>query len=78
MKVMRYQIIKPLDVSWDEFGKVLRSIQKETRKVLNHTINLCWEYQGFSSEYKEVKGIYPVKREILNYSSMHGYAYSRC
>jgi len=30
-KVMRYQIINPVNDSWDVFGKVLREIQRETR-----------------------------------------------
>jgi putative transposase len=76
-KVMRYQIIKPLNAEWDELGTVLREIQKETRAALNKTIQLCWEYQGFSADYKKKHGEYPKPKEVLGYSSMHGYAYDR-
>jgi hypothetical protein len=56
-KVMRYQIIKPVNDSWDVFGKVLREIQRETRTALNKTIQLCWKWQRFSAEYKEQFGV---------------------
>jgi putative transposase len=74
-KVMRYQIVKPTDCEWELLGAVLRLIQRETREVLNKTIQLCWEYQGFSSDYKEVHGDYPRIKEILSYTSLHGYCY---
>jgi putative transposase len=76
-KVMRYQIIKPLNAEWDELGMVLRDIQKETRAALNKTIQLCWEYQGFSADYKQIYGQYPKPKDVLGYTSMHGYAYDR-
>ncbi|KJE26337.1 hypothetical protein LG52_2467 [Geobacillus kaustophilus] len=56
---------------------VLREIQKETRIALNKTIQLCWEYQGFSADYKQIHGQYPKPKDILGYTSMHGYAYNR-
>jgi hypothetical protein len=75
-KVMRYQIIKPVDCNWNELGDVLRNIQYETRQVLNKTIQLCWEWQGFSSEYKKVNDVYPKPNDILNYS-LRGFCYDK-
>ncbi|MFS1516095.1 RNA-guided endonuclease TnpB family protein [Bacillus sp. SCS-151] len=72
---MRYQIIKPMCCDWNTFGSVLRSLQRETRETLNKTIQLCWEYQGFSADYKAIHNEYPKTKDILNYSSMHGFAY---
>ncbi len=76
-KVTRYQIIKPVDVEWKVFGNVLNQIQRDTRDVKNKAIQLCWEYQGFSSEYKLENGEYPKAKEILNYSDVFGYAYDK-
>jgi len=76
-KVMRYQIVKPIDVDWDIFGHILRELQHETRIALNKTIQLAWEYHGFSSEYKEKFGKSPNNREVLGYTYLHGYAYDR-
>lgn len=77
IKVMKYQIIKPVDCDWDVFGKVLRDIQYDTRQLLNKTIQLCWEWQGFSSEYKLRFETYPKPQEILGYSGLDGYCYDR-
>ncbi|MFC7439569.1 RNA-guided endonuclease InsQ/TnpB family protein [Laceyella putida] len=76
-KVMRYRIIKPKEDSWDVFGKVLRELQRETRTALNKTIQLCWEWQGFSAEYKEQHGVAPKKKDVLGYTNLQGYAYNR-
>ncbi|MGG0939209.1 transposase [Brevibacillus centrosporus] len=80
-KVMRYQIIKPIDDDWNTLGEVLRTIQRETRTALNKTIQLAWEWQGFSSSYKEIHGTYPMPRDILekkkggNVGSIDHFAY---
>ena len=76
-KVMRFQIIKPLDCEWDLLGQVLREIQYETRQILNKSIQLSWEYNGFSNDYKKIHGDYPKSKDILNYSNIFGYAYNK-
>jgi len=50
---MRFQIVKLVNL-WDVIGKILREIQRETRTALNKTIQLCWEWQGFSAKYKKL------------------------
>lgn len=74
---MRYQIIKPLDIDWKLFGKILNEIQRDTREVLNKTLQLCWEYQGFSAEYKKKFGDYPKAKDVLDYAGLSGYCYNR-
>jgi len=76
-KIMKYKIIKPINDTWKEFGDTLYKIQNETREILNKSTQLCWEYQGFSSEYKEENGEYPKTKDILGYSSNHGYCYNK-
>lgn len=75
-KTQKYWIVKPADATWDELGQVLRDCSYETRQVLNRSMQLCWEYNGFSQEYKNSFGLYPKQKEILEYSSVHGYAYN--
>ncbi|WP_035711169.1 RNA-guided endonuclease InsQ/TnpB family protein [Salibacterium aidingense] len=76
-KTVRLQIVKPMDEDWEILGRVLHDIRYQTRQVLNKTIQLCWEYSNFSSEYKALHGDYPKNKEILHYTSMHGYAYNQ-
>lgn len=76
-KVMKYQIIKPDDCEWSVLGKVFRDIQYDTRQIMNKTIQLCWEWQGFSSEYKLRYETFPKTREVLGFSGLDGYCYDR-
>ncbi|SFV03752.1 RNA-guided endonuclease TnpB family protein [Alicyclobacillus macrosporangiidus] len=76
VKTMRYQIIKPLSCDWDTLGTVLRELQRDTHSVLNKTIQLCWEWQGYSSEYKAANGTYPTPKDTLG-RSLEGYVYDR-
>jgi len=77
IKVMKYQIIKPIDTDWEMLGNILYNLQKECRTIRNKTSQLCWEYQGFTSDYKEKHSEYPKSKEILGYSNMMGYAYDK-
>ena len=74
VKTMKYQIIKPMDTSWQEFGKLLFELMKDTREVKNKTIQLSWEYYNFSSDYLKNHGKRPEPKEVLKYSGVHGYA----
>lgn len=75
-KIMRFQIIKPTNTDWKTLGKVLNQVQYDTRQIMNKSIQLAWEYTGFSSDYKEKFNEYPKSKEVLNYSSIHGYCYN--
>ncbi len=77
-KTQKFWIVKPIDATWDELGQALRDCAYETRQALNRTIQLAWEYNGFSQDYKKVFGDYPKSKEnkkIIGYSSLHGFAY---
>lgn len=67
-KVVRIQIAKPIDCEWEDFKKMLKVLQKSTRYAMNKTIDACWEYDGFSSEYKKEYGKNPDTKEVLNYT----------
>lgn len=75
-KVMRYQIIKPVDIEWSEFAKVLRDLQYDTRRIMNKAIQLCWEWQGFSSDYKIKNDCYPKIFNHTKYNTIGGYCYN--
>lgn len=67
-KVMKYQIIKPVDCDWKTFGKVISELKYKTKHILNKCIQAQWEYDNFSSEYKQKYGVYPDSKKILGYS----------
>ncbi|QQE80048.1 RNA-guided endonuclease TnpB family protein [Alicyclobacillus sp. SO9] len=74
IRVMQYQIVKPCNGDWSTLAKVLSYLQNATRQVLNKTIQLCWEWQGFGSDYKRKFGENAVDRELLGYS-LFGFCY---
>lgn len=76
VKVMKYQIVKPMDESWSDFSRLLSNIQTDVRRIANKTIQLCWEYQNFSSDYKKKHGTYPDNSQILHYKTIGGYCCS--
>jgi len=76
-KVVKLQIIKPINQDWKLFGDILFNIRNDTRQIKNKAIQECWEYQGFSSEYKDKFEEYPKPKDVLNYSGLSGYIYNK-
>ncbi len=77
IKVMKYQITKPINIEWGQLNSILNALQKETMVILNKTIQLCWEYQGFSSDYKNLYNKDTKIKEVLGYSNIQGYIYDK-
>lgn len=74
-KVVRiYLISKQADVDYKKVCSVLWDLQRQTREIKNKTIQLCWEWLGFSSDYNKDKGEYPKEKDVLNYS-LDGFIY---
>lgn len=59
-KATRYQIIKPIDTSWEEFSKVLRDLSYWTAKLCNYAVQLYWEHHNFRLMYKNKNRNYPT------------------
>lgn len=81
-KVVSIGIKKPKNIDWGEFRKLLYRLQRDTRIILNKTIQLCWEYDGFASDYKNKHDTYPKEEEVLIGSkgkglSLQGYIYDK-
>lgn len=64
-KALKLQIIKPVDITWKLFAEILYLLQNQTRFIANRTIQLMWEFDGYSSDYKEVFNKFPKDKEIL-------------
>lgn len=64
-KVVKIQLYY-MDDEILEFSKAqeaLWKIQKEVRIISNRTIQMCWEYNNFESDWKKNIGEYPTKEE---------------
>ena len=79
VKVVRLSLItEQLDkdgnpVDYKEVNRILWDIQRQTREIKNKTVQYCWEYSNFSSEYYKEHQTYPDRADILNYKRMDGY-----
>lgn len=59
-------------ISYQDINKLLWELQRQTRTIKNKTIQYCWEYQNFSSDYYKEHHAYPSEKEILSYT-LDGY-----
>lgn len=82
IKVVRIPLISSTmytdgsEVPYKDICKILWTLQEQTRAIKNKTVQLLWEWNNFSSDYKKEHGEYPKEKDILNYS-FNGFAYDR-
>ena len=64
-KTTKIQLISKNDdiLDYRTVNKLLWQLQKETRAVANRCVQMCWEYSGFESEWKQKNGSYPTSEE---------------
>lgn len=43
-KVMRYEIIRPMNIEWKLFEKILGELRYDTWQLLNRTIQMLWDF----------------------------------
>ena len=63
-RCMNYEIVKPIDCDWNEFGKLLRDLQYAVWKTYNKAIQMTWDFQNFAYSYKQRFG------ETLKFSDL--------
>lgn len=68
-KATRFQIIKPLDASWEEFGKALNDISYNTTRMCNAAVQMYWEYHNQRLAYKMEHGEH--SRHLRGGGSVH-------
>lgn len=57
-----------VEVDYKEINKLLWELQHQTREIKNKSIQYCWEYYGFESEYRQKNSEYPKEKEILGFT----------
>lgn len=53
-------------VDYKEVYKLLWHLQDQTRAIKNKTVQLLWEWNNFSSDYKAKYEIYPKDKDVFN------------
>jgi putative transposase len=67
-KATRFQIIKPLDATWDELGQVLRDLSYHTTRMCNRAVQLYYENHNTRLQYKAEHGKYPADKDLYGQS----------
>ncbi len=67
-KATRFQIVKPLDASWKDFGEVLSDLSYHTARMCNAAVQMYWEYHHQRLAYKQERGKYPQDKELFGMS----------
>lgn len=52
-KVMKIQILKPVDDTWEVLGQVLNDVQYQSWKFSNKAMQMFWDFSNFNYSYKE-------------------------
>lgn len=55
-------------VDYSDVYKLLWQLQAQTREIKNKTIQYCWEYSNFSSDYYKENHEYPKEKDVLHYA----------
>lgn len=55
-------------VDYKDIYKLLWELQRQTREIKNKSIQYCWEFSNFSTDYYKEHHEYPKDKEILNYT----------
>ncbi len=81
-KVVRIYLISEVvdkngnNVDYKDVCDILWTLQRQTRDIKNKSVQLCWEWLGFSSDYKRQTDTYPKDKDVLNYT-LSGYVYDK-
>lgn len=76
IKVVRVPLIyQEEELTYTQVCDILWKMQKQTRYIKNRVIQLCWEFNGFSSDYKKTYNEYPKDKEVIG-KTLRGYVYS--
>ena len=62
------------DLDYKKVNEILWQLQRQTRSIKNKVIQLCWEYSGFASDYKQKNNEYPNEKDVIG-MSLRGYTY---
>lgn len=79
-KVSRYQLLFDDDnneITFKQCNQILFQLQKEMMQIANRTVQLYWENDNFSNNYKKENGSFPDSELLTNKygSSFRGYIY---
>lgn len=55
-------------IDYKKIYEILFELQRQTREIKNKSIQYCWEFSNFSSDYYKQNHEYPKEKDILSYT----------
>ncbi|ACI30327.1 transposase [Bacillus cereus group sp. BfR-BA-01119] len=79
VKVMKYQIVCPVNVEWKVFETYLRTLAYQSRTIGNRTIQKIWEFDNLSLNHFKETGEYPSAQQLYGCTqkTISGYIYDQ-
>lgn len=79
VKVMKYQIVCPVNIEWKTFEIYLRTLSYHFRTIGNRTIQKLWEYDNQSLKHFKDTGQYPSAQQLYGCTqkTISGYIYDQ-
>lgn len=72
-KVVRCQIVKPVDMDWKQFGDILYELQYEAREIKNKTMFMYHEWVQYCTEQENLTGKKPKVEDVYGFGTIEGY-----
>ncbi|WP_242311988.1 RNA-guided endonuclease TnpB family protein [Bacillus cereus group sp. BfR-BA-01331] len=79
VKVMKYQIVCPVNIEWKVFETYLRTLTYQVRTIGNRTIQKLWEFDNQSLNHFKENGLYPSTQQLYGCTqkTISGYIYDQ-
>lgn len=79
VKVMKYQIVCPVNIEWKVFETYLRTLAYQSRTIGNRTIQKIWEFDNLSLNHFKETGEYPSAQQLYGCTqkTISGYIYDQ-
>ncbi|PIE92697.1 transposase [Bacillus fungorum] len=79
VKVMKYQIICPVNIEWKAFETYLRTLSYQVRTIGNRTIQKLWDFDNQSLNHFRENGVYPSAQQLYGCTqkTISGYIYDQ-
>ncbi|WP_156936319.1 RNA-guided endonuclease InsQ/TnpB family protein [Clostridiisalibacter paucivorans] len=67
-KSVKIKLGTPIDSNWNTVRKILADLRYNSSKMLNFSIQQCYQWMIYRNEYREKYGKYPRAKDIYGYS----------
>ena len=64
-KTLKIEIVRPLNIPWFMFNRILKDIARATLQSRNAAVRIAWEFDGHSEMFHKFYGCYPNAKDFF-------------